>query len=77
MTPGPSVGRIVHYTRQFSGLVPPLEREPQAAIITRVHDPVTGFIELEVFGLADKTVHRTVPYSLLPQSGCWSWPPKV
>lgn len=76
MTPGASVGRIVHYCRQFSGLVPPLEREAQAAIITRVHD-TTGFIELEVFGMPEKTVHRTVPFSPVLSSGCWTWPPKV
>lgn len=73
--PKVSVGRIVHYYRQFKALVPPAEREPQAAIVTRSHG--AGMVELQVFGMAEPVIHRTVPFSPIGAAGCWTWPPRT
>jgi hypothetical protein len=71
-TQRPSLGRIVHYTRD-TGVT-------QSAIITAVIEG--DRVALHVFGVAGEPGLPTedlksVFSSMEPDAGCWSWPPKV
>lgn len=70
----PTVGRIVHYTNlgDKDGRYPP---ETQAAIITGLNDD--GSVALKIFYRTGIFDMPSVPYSVLPERGHWSWPPRT
>jgi hypothetical protein len=70
----PTVGRIVHYHESSTSL-------PLAAIVVAVFGD--GTASLAVFtgratrkGRAEVAFYRGAPFSDVPQTGCWSWPPR-
>ena len=70
----PSVGRIVHYHPGPTG------SEPEAAIVTRVHNDTC--VNLVVFGEPTKEggpdgIARLTSVVFGEGEGCWSWPPRV
>lgn len=76
MSMPPSIGRIVHYTNlgDKDGKYPP---EQQAAIVTRVRDPLNGDVMLHIFYPTGAFDMDNVPYSEEYKRGHWSWPPKI
>ena len=84
MTQMPSVGRIVHY---HSYGTPGGEYLPEAraAVVTAIQqvETATGTVEtwhavsLAILNPTGMFFNQSVPYSLEPKPGHWSWPPRA
>jgi hypothetical protein len=66
----PTIGRTVHFTS--------LDGETYAGIITRVIGGATGtVVDLVTFGPNSVYFNHNVPFSVGPDPGHWTWPPRV
>jgi len=63
----PTIGRIVHFTGTT-------DKETYPGIVVEVLD--NGLVNLATFGKGSLYFNQGVPFSLHPQSGHWSWPPR-
>ena len=69
--PTPTRGRIVYYVD------PLIDAKPVAAIITDVHDPASGLVNLTIFAPNNDGFGRTsIRYSDGRELGTWHWPPR-
>lgn len=79
----PSIGRVVHY-HSYGTPNGEYVPEPRAAIVTVVYDepphladPDELHVGLAVLNPTGVHFNQLVPYSEVPKSGYWSWPPRV
>lgn len=75
---GLAVGRIVHHIPRWPGAdeTDPMQREPHAAIVTKVQDAEQGIVMLLAFppGTSAGQCWSDVPYSPSGEHGAWRWP---
>jgi hypothetical protein len=71
-----SIGRIVHFFPASGDFARP---DPIAAIVTMVHDPATGNVNLTLFPPASESRFRSsIKQRTKPdEKNCWDWPAKI